>query len=332
MAPRLLPRVALGLIGMAVTQAICAAPQVDQAGRSRAALAAEWLQQCLDTDSHLVSIEEGLAPGGSLQRSLASSPLATRSATSLAQRMQQCSAKSAAAHSCALPGSLRQPLAIEVVEGEAHPAWSANDRARVADLVPAVLARLGESNARVTVAEGVQRSEARLRLSARIDYAGSGVSQRFTDQWLVTPRALHVELTLTDRSTRTTVAKRDLRVSLPWGVRPRHAETATATWLNRTLDAVDTGAREMLSSLECAPDVLTASRAPTGTWQLDVAGREGLEKGRLVLLVPADDTSLATHWPLARVVSVSGTRSADLEFVRGDESACGVDGCTAVVL
>ena len=65
---------------------------------------------------------------------------------------------------------------------------------------------------------------------------------------------------------------------------------------------------------------------------VDVAGREGLEKGRLVLLVPADDTSLATHWPLARVVSVSGTRSADLEFVRGDESACGIDGCTAVVL
>ena len=141
MAPRLLPRVALGLIGMAVTQAICAAPQVDQAGRSRAALAAEWLQQCLDTDSHLVSIEEGLAPGGSLQRSLASSPLATRSATSLAQRMQQCSAKSAAAHSCALPGSLRQPLAIEVVEGEAHPAWSANDRARVAEVLRDVGAR-----------------------------------------------------------------------------------------------------------------------------------------------------------------------------------------------
>lgn len=332
MAPRLLPRVALGLIGMAVTQAICAAPPVDQAGRSRAALAAEWLQQCLDSDSHLVSVEEGLARGGSLERSLGSSPLSTRSATTLAQRMQQCSAKSAAPRACALPGSLRQPLAIEVAEGEAHPAWSANDRARVADLVPAVLARLGDDNARVSVADGTQRGEARLRLSARIDYAGSGLSQRFADEWLVTPRALHVVLTLTDRSTRTTLAKRELRVSLPWGVRPRHAETATATWLGRALDAIDTGARDMLSGLECTPDVLTASRAPTGTWQLDVAGREGLEKGRLVLLVPTDDSSLATHWPLARVVSVSGTRSADLEFVRGDESACGIDGCSAVVL
>lgn len=329
MAPRSFPGVALGLVGMAVAQAVSAAPLVDQTGRSRATLAAEWLQDCLDTDARFVGGEDAIDVDGKWARKATSIPVSTRSPATLAKKMSSCATP---ARACALPGSLRRPLAIDVVEGEAHPAWSTNDRARIVDLVPGLLRNLGESNPRVTVASATQGAANGLHLDVRIEFAGSGVSHRAVDEWVVAARALRVHLTLSDQATKTKIAARDIDVGLPWGLRARRAETSSASWMTRTLGVVETGAREMLDELQCEPDVLAASRNPSGRWQLSLDGREGLEAGRTVLMVPANDATIATRWPIARVVSVNGNRSAELEFVRGDETACTAEGCSALVL
>jgi len=332
MAPRLLPRFALGLVGAAVATVINAAPLADQTGRSVAARTAEWLQDCLDRDEHIVTTSDLMSANGRMESQVHSAAASTGAPAKLAKQLARCAAPQASTESCALGGNLRQPVALEVIEGERHPAWNANDRARLIDLLPARLHRMAETQPRVTIVDGPDAAAAGLRLRAEIEYEGTGLSQRYADEWINPARQLRVHLSLLDRANREVVVARDVKVKLGWEARTRRNQTSSAPWFTETISAIDAGAREMLAGLRCQPDVLSASRTPTGRWQMHMEGREGVEVGRTVLLIPANDATLSSRWPIARVASVTGTRTADLEFIRGDETACSSDGCTALVL
>jgi len=294
---------------------------------------AESLEECLLNPENGLRAETTVLADGLLSQSLQLNAADSRSHKYLNRSIAACSGKTTG-QACTFAGNLRRDLTVELNVLEAHPAWSSNDRARLADLLPQTASEVSESNSRIGV---VQKSNSTsttpLRLKLSIAYAGTTISAQPIDDWVVMPRRLNIELKLEDNTTRQILAERTIQINLPAGVRPRYESTSASPWFVETMAAVSQGTQEVLGALECQSDLLTTNRTPSGRWQLRYMGFNGLTVGRTVLLIPAGELSPSIRWPLARISELlRDTHTAELKIIAGNETVCADGNCTAIIL
>ena len=134
------------------------------------------------------------------------------------------------AEACALPHGLQRVVRLEFVAGEPHPAWSANDRARLEDLIPSTLQQpAGDIRIKPAPSSGPDPSGEILRV--RLAYLGMPTLQRTLAEWVRGPRGLVVTMTLVDPAGGDRVmASRELtfRQGPQWS--DPQASTSSARW------------------------------------------------------------------------------------------------------
>lgn len=231
---------------------------------------------------------------------------------------------------CALPQGLQRVVRLDLQAGEPHPAWSANDRARIEDLIASALAGLaGDVRLRPAVAGDAGEHGETLRI--RIGYRGLPTLQRDLAEWIRGPRGLSVTMTLVDADRGDRVLARR-EISLRQG--PQWSDPAAATsgarWMTQLVETVDATAKTLLAPLACATPWLEVTADRGRIWLSD-APYTGLKEGRPMLLVPTAEAGSATRWPIARVKTFSQGGRAELEVVSGARDACDA-GCRAVPL
>jgi len=301
---------------------------------------ADRLQACLESELAPLQIESTVSRDGHISENIRMTRWGnTAQSAELADRaLTRCTSPNGAAVSaaarikdnCVATHGLQQLITLDFAAGEPHPAWSANDRARLETLIPTTLTELS-GNARVQTpkADAIVNTAEQLRV--RLEYRGSSVSQRDLDDWIRLPRELQIGITLIDtRSGDRIIAARDLTARIRPGLRGRFAANTGDAWFREVRSNIDDAARAMLKSLECraAQFEVTIER---GKLQMSVAGFRGLAEGRSVLLIPTADAAVASRWPIARIRSLPRTDTAELEVLRGAAETCNA-GCRAVPL
>ena len=231
---------------------------------------------------------------------------------------------------CAAPDGLRRVVDLEFEAGEPHAAWSADDRARLEDLIPGVLLRLsGTTQLRRSDTRSPLRTPETLRV--RLDYRGLSPLQRDLDAWVRTPRGLTLTLSLADtRRGGTVVAERVITVEQGLRMRGRTAITTGDAWYTQLSTTIDSASQEVLKPVACETPWLDVVMEQ-GKFRLSTRGTSGLENGRAVLLIPSVEASATARWPIAKVRSTSRVDSVELELISGSATRCEA-GCKALVL
>lgn len=231
---------------------------------------------------------------------------------------------------CAAPDGLRRVVDLSFEAGEPHASWSADDRARLEDLIPASLLR-------VPGATQLRRSDARPpsptpeTLRVRLDYHGRSSLQRHLDAWVRTPRGLTLTLSLVDtRRGDAVVAERVITVEQGVGIRGRAAITTGDAWYTQLSTTIGAASQEVLKPLACETPWLDVVMEQ-GKFRLSTRGMSGLDNGRAVLLIPPVESSATARWPIAKVRSTSRVDSVELELISGSATGCEA-GCKALVL
>jgi len=234
------------------------------------------------------------------------------------------------AEACALPHGLQRVVRLEFVAGEPHPAWSANDRARLEDLIPSTLQQpAGDIRIKPAPSSGPDPSGEILRV--RLAYLGMPTLQRTLAEWVRGPRGLVVTMTLVDPAGGDRVmASRELtfRQGPQWS--DPQASTSSARWMRDLVGTVDSTAKAMIAPLACSAPSL-AVRTERGRIWLSLGSFTGLQEGRPMLLVPTADPAVASRWPIARVLGSNQGGRMELEILRGSPALCDA-GCRAVPL
>lgn len=236
----------------------------------------------------------------------------------------------ASAEQCKNPGELQRVVRLDFVASEAHPAWSANDRARLEDLIPETLSNIAGN---VQLQSGISQSNdfTGETLRVRLDYRGMSALQRDVDEWVRGPRELQVTMILVDpRRGNRAIAIRTLTLRQSPQFRERYASTSSARWIRQLLERIDTTAQEVLAPVACDTPWLDVT-ADRGQLWLSTGRYTGLREGLSVLLVPTADSALASRWPIARIRSVANGNRAELEITRGSRELCEL-GCQAILL
>ncbi|MFM7395969.1 MAG: hypothetical protein ACKO42_02480 [Gammaproteobacteria bacterium] len=285
---------------------------------------AEQLQRCLESQLTPWQIESTVSTEGRVTDSVRLTRFGNGPKT-------QCMPKSMSGQaSCNTPNDLQRIVTLEFVPGEAHAAWSANDRARLEDLIPATLLRIPGS-VRVQPVGSRQSKAATDVLRVRLDYRGMSAWQRDLADWVRGPRELVVTLSLVDlRQAERVVASRVLTVKQTPQILDAYAANSSTRWMTQLLEKIDASAREIISPLGCGTPWLDVTVDRGKLWM--TSGQYlGLSEGRSVLLVPTADSALASRWPIARIRNLSEGSSAELEIIRGSSELCEA-GCRAVPL
>jgi hypothetical protein len=231
---------------------------------------------------------------------------------------------------CAAPDGLRRVVDLAFEAGEPHASWSADDRARLEDLIPASLLRAPGTTQ-------LRRSDARSPLSTpetlrvRLDYHGWSPLQRHLDAWVRTPRGLTLTLSLVDtRRGGAVVAERVITVEQGLGIRGRAAITTGDAWYTQLSTTIGSASQEVLKPLACETPWLDVVMEQ-GKFRLSTRGTSGLDSGRAVLLIPPVESSATARWPIAKIRSTSRVDSVELELISGSATGCEA-GCKALVL
>lgn len=231
---------------------------------------------------------------------------------------------------CAPPQGLQRMVGLDLRAGEPHPAWSANDRARVEDLIASSLRAL-EGDVRLDPAASGGIAEHGPTLRVRIGYRGLPTLQRDLAEWFRGPRALSVTMMLVDSHGRDRVlAYREITVRQGPQWSDPAASTSGARWMTRLVETVDETAKTLVAPLACATPWLEVTTDRGRLW-LSVAPYAGLKEGGAMLLVPTAEAGLASRWPIARVHSLGRGSRAELEIISGTQDVCKA-GCRAVPL
>ena len=283
---------------------------------------ADLLQRCLESQPW--QLESTLSTNGRI----ADAVRITRWDASSAHR---CAPSEATLDRCDAPHGLQRIVNLEFIAGEAHPAWSANDRVRLEDLIPSMLTNLA-GHVRLRRVDGRSVSEGNDVLRVRVDYRGTTTPQRDAADWIIAPRKLLVTMTLVEDPSRSgrTISSRVITANQGIQVRGRHPSTSSSVWMTRVLEQVDATAKTMVKPLACETPWLSVSTDREKIW-LSGGKYSGLQPGRSVLLVPIADTALASRWPIAKINDLSPDGRAELALLRGSAELCDA-GCRAIPL
>lgn len=231
---------------------------------------------------------------------------------------------------CVTPDGLHRVVRLDFASGEPHPAWSANDRARLEDLIHATL-RDSSGEVRLLPIAAQHPDQPGESLRVHLTYLGMPTLQRDLAEWIRAPRGLSVTMTLVDAGRGGRVlASREItfRQGPRWS--DAHASSSGAAWMRRLLKTVDATAAELVAPLACTTPWLGVTNDRGKTW-LSNGSYSGLAEGRPVLLVPTVDAAPASRWPIARVRASGAGGRAQLDFVRGSSDVCDA-GCRAIPL
>lgn len=231
---------------------------------------------------------------------------------------------------CVTPDGLQRAVRLDFAGGEPHPAWSANDRARLEDLIPATLRDLsGEVRLLPIVATHPDQAGEALRV--RLTYLGMPTLQRDLAEWVRAPRGLSVTMTLVDvgRGGRV-LASREITFRQAPRLSGEYGSASGEAWMRRLLKTVDATATDLIAPLACTTPWFGVTNDRGQTW-LSTGSYTGLAEGRPVLLVPTVDAAPASRWPIARVRASEAGGRARLDFIRGSPDVCEA-GCRAIPL
>lgn len=231
---------------------------------------------------------------------------------------------------CAAPDGLRRVVDLTFEAGEPHVSWSANDRARLEDLIPASLLRLpGTTQLRRSDARSPSSTPETLRV--RLDYRGLSPLQRHLDAWVRTPRGLTLTLSLVDtRRGGAVVAERVITIGQGLRIQGRAAITTGDAWYTQLSTTIGSASQEVLRPLACAMPWLEVVMEQ-GKFRISTTAISGLESGSTVLLIPPIESNATARWPIAKVRSTSRIDSMELELISGSLARCNA-GCKALVL
>ena len=298
-----------------------ASAEIDWATAARA----EDLQACLNRElGAVVTSETRFDDGIAQDRSAIDESFDRRQlgdAISRCQRHTQCTATR----------GLSRAVNVQAHFGESHPAWSSNDRARLADLIPQQIAKQLRDHPKAHSVSTAHTPEDADTLDVSIDFGGLGWTTRDLQDWVSGPRSVTVSMSLLAQAASTAVATQSVTIKLPPLPRSHWADNSSAKWLQNTLSAVDTGTRNLLDARGCSTEIVDVRRSRTGRLQLDLSTVRGLRAGRTIMLVPLESTQGSSRWPLASVTAVT-ERVAELELADSSAEICSRAECSAIVL
>lgn len=230
---------------------------------------------------------------------------------------------------CASPSPITtagwsRPIRLSWPAGEAHPAWSASERARLADLGSQRARRLIETHAGTHLA---QITSDKMTAALEIETAFAGVTQghRELTDWIRTPR----KLTLTARLAGN---QHTITASVPVQLRPYQGEANDATWLRSTLEDLERGTRKLLDEFACTPLSFPLLKSAGARLALDLQGVRGAKTNQALLLVPLVPGNRLESWPVARITGSDPARNGELEVISGSADLCATESCIAIPL
>ena len=217
-----------------------------------------------------------------------------------------------------------RPVRLHWLAGEAHPAWSASERARLTDLGAQHVRRLIEAHAGTHLAETTS-DETTAALQIETAFAGVTQGHRELTDWIRAPR----KLTLTARLDGSQHA---ITARVPVQVRPYQGEASDAVWLRSTLDSLESGTRKLLDEFACTPLRLPLVKSAGSKLALDLQGVRGAKTNQTLLLVPLVPGNKLESWPVARVTGSDPARNGELEVISGSADLCATESCIAIPL
>lgn len=232
---------------------------------------------------------------------------------------------------CSATRGLSRAVAVRVEQGESHPAWSSNDRARLTDIIPQRIARQLREHPKAHAADDKVDATQLDTLEVVLEFGGTGWTHRELQDWVNTPRNLTVTLNLSSATEGAAIAPQRTTIKLPLLPRAHWGDTSTTKWLQRTFDAVDAGTRNLLDARGCSTEIIDVVRNRSGAVLLDISAVQGLRAGRAVLLVPHESTGNGSRWPLATVTEITD-RVAALKIEGTAAEMCSRSECSAIAL
>ena len=222
-----------------------------------------------------------------------------------------------------------RPIQLNWRDGEAHPAWTTNDRARLTDLGSARLAELLE---RHTGTHRVNSDAQAAMMTVETRFSGTDSAHREVGDWVKMPREVTLTLRLQRAGTSEVIGEHTVQARMPIGIRLYQRETSSATWLQRSLDELQRGASNLLDTYACEPVVFPFIKTPKGRLSLDLRGLRQVQPGLRVLLVPTTGVASAEPYAVARITHVESGLYAQLDAISGDLNGCTNGDCVAVAL
>jgi hypothetical protein len=240
--------------------------------------------------------------------------------------LRNCASKS----SCKAPAVVSRPLRLEWRDGEGHPAWSANDRARLADLGTMRLDQvMGQYSGVHRVSTSAQPIDT---LTIETIFFGADSVHRELRDWVQLPRQVTITLRLQRATTNEVIGTHTIEARVPAGVQPYQRGTSSAPWLQKSLDEMQRGSTALLDVYACEPVVFMLTKTRSGQTALSLRDLQGVTAGLRVLLVPTAGRDTPEPHTIARVTAVEPGSSATLEAINGDLRSCANGDCVAVAL
>jgi hypothetical protein len=217
-----------------------------------------------------------------------------------------------------------RPIRLNWLAADAHPAWSTNERARLADLGEKRLRRLIEVHPGTHLSGTVSDVHDTV-LAVETQFAGVIQGHRELTDWIRTPRKLGLTARLAG-------SMHEITASIPIQVRPYQGEAGDAKWLQSTLADLERGTRSLLDEFACAPLSLSVSKNPGGKLALDLRGVRGAKANKALLLIPLTPGNSLESWPVARIAGSDPERNGELQVISGSAELCATEECLAIPL
>lgn len=217
-----------------------------------------------------------------------------------------------------------RPVRVNWLAGEAHPAWSPSERARLADLGVQRLRRLIEAHPGTHLSESAS-DERIATMEVETEFAGVTQGHRELTDWIRTPRKLTLNARLAGNT-------HEITARIPIQVRPYQGEASDAPWLRSTLAELEGGARKLLDEFACTPLSFRLMKSSGAKLSLDLQGVRGAKTNQTLLLVPVVPNNKRESWPVARVTGSDPARDGELEVISGSPDLCATETCIAIPL
>jgi len=217
-----------------------------------------------------------------------------------------------------------RPIRLTWRAADAHPAWSANERARLADLGQQRLRQLIEAH-QGTHLPDTRGDERIATVTVETEFGGVTQGHRELTDWIRTPRNLMVRASLAGNT-------HEVTVSVPVRVRPYQGEAGDAKWLRSTIDDLERGTQKLLDEFVCTPLSFPLLKNPGAKLALDLQGVRGAKTNKPLLLVPLVPSNTLESWPVARITGSDPERNGELEVISGSAELCTTEDCLAIPL
>jgi hypothetical protein len=217
-----------------------------------------------------------------------------------------------------------RPVRLTWFEGEAHPAWSPSERARLADLGAQRLRRLIEAHPGTHLSESAS-DERIATMEVETEFAGVTQGHRELTDWIRAPRKLTLNARLAGNT-------HEITARIQIQVRPYQGEASDAPWLRSTVEDLERGTHKLLDEFACAPLSFTLVKSPGAKLALDIQGVRGAKTNQMLLLVPVVPANKLESWPVARITGSDPARNGELEVVSGSPDLCATESCIAIPL